>query len=171
MRARRCPSPPHPCSPRCRLSATVRRRSLPARRPLSPAGGLSLPAPRSPPRPAGASIPDSSTLPAPPSQPAPLPGSSPGSASLARASRRPLKMSRRFKQVAKRFVGKMIPSKERLFQGSTSIGSGREALLRCVDSKLQGVPIALQRNEDEEDEEADGEDAGDRQENEEAGDR
>ncbi|WVZ51547.1 hypothetical protein U9M48_002684 [Paspalum notatum var. saurae] len=81
------------------------------------------------------------------------------------------RMSRRFKQVAKRFVGKMIPSKERLFQGSTSIGSGREALLRCVDSKLQGVPIALQRNEDEEDEEADGEDAGDRQENEEAGDR
>ncbi|WVZ97071.1 hypothetical protein U9M48_042633 [Paspalum notatum var. saurae] len=81
------------------------------------------------------------------------------------------RMSRRFKQVAKGFVEKMIPSKERLFQGSTSTGSRREALLRCVDPNLQGVPIALQRNECEEDEEAGGEDAGDRQEDEEAGDR
>ncbi|WVZ96375.1 hypothetical protein U9M48_042026 [Paspalum notatum var. saurae] len=50
-------------------------------------------------------------------------------------------MSRRFKQVTKGFVGKMIPSKERLFQ------------------------------ESEEDEEAEGENAGDRQEDEKAGDR
>ncbi|WVZ64263.1 hypothetical protein U9M48_013813 [Paspalum notatum var. saurae] len=82
-----------------------------------------------------------------------------------------VRMSRRFKQVAKGFVEKMIPSKERLFQGSMSTGSRREALLRCVDPNLQGVSIALQRNEGEEDEEAEGEDAGDRQEGEEAGDR
>ncbi|WVZ50860.1 hypothetical protein U9M48_002071 [Paspalum notatum var. saurae] len=67
----------------------------------------------------------------------------------------------------------MILSKERLFQGSTSTGSRREALLRCVDPNLQGIPIALQRNEGEEDEEveeAEAEDAEDRQEDENAGD-
>ncbi|WVZ96393.1 hypothetical protein U9M48_042038 [Paspalum notatum var. saurae] len=78
-------------------------------------------------------------------------------------------MSRRFKQVTKGFVGKMIPSKERLFQESTLTGSRREALLRCVDPNLQGVSIALQRNK--EDEEAEGKNAGDRQEDEKAGDR
>ncbi|WVZ52768.1 hypothetical protein U9M48_003793 [Paspalum notatum var. saurae] len=83
------------------------------------------------------------------------------------------RMSRKLKQIAKGFAGKMIPSKERLFQGSTSTGSRREALLRCMDPNLQGVPIALQRNEGEEDEEveeAEAEDAGDRQEDENAGD-
>jgi len=64
-------------------------------------------------------------------------------------------MNRRFKQVAKGFVGKMVPSKktsqersqERLFQGSMLQGARREALLRCVDPNLEGVPIALQRTE------------------------
>ena len=56
-------------------------------------------------------------------------------------------MSRKIKQVAKGFMGKVIPSKDRLFQGSSSTGSRREALLRYVDPNLAGVPIALQRNE------------------------
>ncbi|WVZ77611.1 hypothetical protein U9M48_025460 [Paspalum notatum var. saurae] len=58
------------------------------------------------------------------------------------------RMNRRIKQAAKGL---------RLFQGTSSSGSRREALLRCVDPNLQGVPIALQRTEDEEDE---GEEAG-----------
>ncbi|WVZ61776.1 hypothetical protein U9M48_011596 [Paspalum notatum var. saurae] len=40
------------------------------------------------------------------------------------------RMSRKFKQVAKGFAGKLIPSKERLFQRTSSSNSGREALLR-----------------------------------------
>ncbi|WVZ64289.1 hypothetical protein U9M48_013833, partial [Paspalum notatum var. saurae] len=145
------PAPPRPAAP------------LPGRWPFP--AGPSLPG-SSPGRP----VPPSPT--AAPSRCVP-PGRQflPGSASPAGASSRPLKTSHRFKQVAKGFMGKMIPSKERLFQGSTSTGSRHEALLRCVDPNLQGVPIALQRNEGEEDEEAEGEDAGDRQEGEEAGDR
>ncbi|WVZ90632.1 hypothetical protein U9M48_036917 [Paspalum notatum var. saurae] len=88
------------------------------------------------------------------------------------------KMNRRFKQVAKGFVGKMVPSKKRsqesLFQGSTLQGARREALLRCVDPNLEGVPIALQRTEDEEEEAGAGhkdeeDEAGAGHENEEAG--
>ncbi|WVZ83462.1 hypothetical protein U9M48_030607 [Paspalum notatum var. saurae] len=88
-------------------------------------------------------------------------------------------MSHRLKQVAKGFVEKIIPSKERLFQGTSTSSSRREALLRCADPNLQGVPIALQRTEGEEDEEeagggqqdeeAGGEEAGGGQEDEEAG--
>ncbi|WVZ50878.1 hypothetical protein U9M48_002087 [Paspalum notatum var. saurae] len=92
--------------------------------------------------------------------PAPLlpqPASYPRSPELLSPAQRPscglLEMNRRFKQAAKGFVGKMVPSKERLFQGSTSTGAKREALLRCVDPNLEGVPIALQRTEGENDEE------------------
>jgi hypothetical protein len=58
------------------------------------------------------------------------------------------------KQVAKGFAGRIVPkkkkNKEDLFQGSTSTAARREALLRCMQPDLGGVPIAFQRTEEEE---------------------
>ncbi|WVZ88897.1 hypothetical protein U9M48_035364 [Paspalum notatum var. saurae] len=70
------------------------------------------------------------------------------------APKKNVRMNHRIKQVAKGFAGRIIPSKEMLFQGTSTSGFRREALLRCVDPNLQRVPIALQRTEEHEDEEA-----------------
>ena len=57
-------------------------------------------------------------------------------------------MNRKFKQAVER-VGK---ASKFAFRGSSSSGSRREALLRCLEPKLTDRPIAFQRSDDEEDE-------------------
>ncbi|WVZ81095.1 hypothetical protein U9M48_028513 [Paspalum notatum var. saurae] len=166
--------PPAPAG-RAPARRPVRRRPTPLSRPAAappqarrPSPGWRLLAPPDARRPSSGlrPLPSAVPLPGPTRRPLPTVASllrpcqpaSPHAASC-------IPMSHKLKQVAKGFVGKMIPSKAGLFQGTSSTSSRREALLRCVDPNLQGVPIALQRTEGEDDEE----EAGARQQEEEAG--
>jgi hypothetical protein len=68
-------------------------------------------------------------------------------------------MNRRIKEAAKGVALRASKAGKSLFQGSSSSSSRREALLRCVDPDLSGAPIALQRD-DHEDEDVDSEEGG-----------